>query len=144
MYLTYNIPFLLEHYYMRTILLAILLVVLTSSNTCSTASPLDNRFTLNFQYACRNEAYFSTCKGAVYWNGNRVSSITPNNYGINLFMAQVNVLQGTNRLTITGNGNSEIKGLTIDNVKLIRFGTSVNIVKNSGFESPALGEGGWK
>ena len=118
---------------MRTILIAILLVVLTSANTCSTASPLDNRFTLNFQYACRNDAYFSTCTGTVYWNGKKVSFITPNNYGINLFLAPVNVVQGVNRLTITGDGNSKIKGLTIDNVKLIRYGTSINIAKNPGF-----------
>ena len=42
-----------------------------------------------------------------------------------------------------GEGISDTFGLNVDNVKLVRQGTSRNIVVNGGFEQPCT-QGGWK
>lgn len=48
----------------------------------------------------------------------------------------VTVQVGSNSLQIEGAGISDSYGLTVDNVALVRAGTSVSIVVNGGFESP--------
>ena len=106
--------------------------------------PLDRRFTLRLQYACRVGTSFHSCQGAVYWNGHKVGDLKPYNYGINVFKVSVKVNQGVNMLKIAGAGCSDSYGLTIDNVRLVRFGTHNNIVKNGGFQKPYLGCKKWR
>jgi hypothetical protein len=56
---------------------------------------------------------------------------------------QVTAKHGKNVLEIRGEGTSDSFGLTIDNVRLVRKGTSQDIVVNGDFEEPCVG-GGWK
>ena len=106
--------------------------------------PLDRRFTLTFQYACRDRTPFRSCQGLVFWNGHKIARIAPRNYRVNNYKIQVNVKDGVNMLKFAGAGCSDSYGLTIDNVKLIRFHTHNNIVVNGDFERPKLGWRKWR
>ena len=101
--------------------------------------PLSNVFTLSLQYACRNNVPFESCLADVLWNNKVVFSIVPNSYGVLPLSVVVSAQPGQNVLQIEGAGKSDSYGLIVDNVKLIRQGTTSNIVVNGGFEQPNVG-----
>jgi len=97
---------------------------------------LSNSFTLSFQYACRQGVLFQSCLGDIVWNNIVVYSVVPTDYLVHTVSITVTAQVGKNLLQIEGAGISDSYGLTVDNVALIRAGTSVSIVVNGGFESP--------
>ena len=104
---------------------------------------LFNKFTLSLQYAARNGIALSSNQGKVYWNNALIATLAPNDYNVHTFTADVTVVVGTNTLSIQGAGTQDVFGLGIDNVQLVRVGSSENIVINGGFERPAQ-NGAWK
>lgn len=94
---------------------------------------LSNIFTLSFEWACRSNVVFHSCEANIIWNNVIIASIVPSNYQINIFKVNVTAVGGQNSLQIEGAGISDSLGLTIDNVQLIRVGSSQNIVINGGF-----------
>ncbi len=97
---------------------------------------LSNSFTLSFQYACRQQVAFQSCLGDIVWNNVVIYSIVPTDYLVHTVNLAVTVQVGSNSLQIEGAGISDSYGLTVDNVALVRAGTSVSIVVNGGFEAP--------
>ena len=91
------------------------------------------KFQLRFQYACRQGVSFRSCKGDVFWNGKKIFSVAPRDYKVRTKVLYVYVDVGENSLKFQGSGCSDSYGLTIDNVRLVRQGTNVNIVVNGGF-----------
>ena len=141
---------------MKVLLLLVVLVAATSAQTseatqASVTTPsisichppiLSSAFKLSFEYACREGRSFETCKGKVFWNGKVIDHITPNDYKVHTFFLWVTVRVGENSLKFVGHGWSDCFGLTIDNVKLVRSGTTENICINPGFEYPNV-DGKW-
>ena len=101
------------------------------------------KYRLSFQYACRQNIAFGSCKGNVFWNGKHVLSINPHDYNVKTKVIDVYAKVGQNMLKFAGAGCSDSFGLTIDNVRLVRYGDKRNIVVNGGFERPCVGRG-WK
>lgn len=101
--------------------------------------PLSNQFTLSLQYACRMNVDFGSCLADVIWNDKVILSIVPSDYAVHTFNLVVSAVAGQNTLQIEGAGISDSYGLIVDNVQLIRQGTSLNIVVNGGFEQPSVG-----
>ena len=132
---------------MKKLLFCLLLVALAISTHiqhCGCNQPnLKRKFKLTFQYACRQGVSFSSCKGDVLWNGKKIFSVAPNNYKVQTKVLYVFVNSGKNELKFQGSGCADGYGLTIDNVRLVRYVTKVNIVVNGGFEKPCVGKG-WK
>jgi hypothetical protein len=75
----------------------------------------------------------SSSQGLVYWNGALVANITPTDYALRTFTVNVTSVSGTNNLTFAGAGVSDTAGLGVDNVALVKYGSSTNIVINGGF-----------
>ena len=111
--------------------------------TCGSGSncqlPLSNVFTLSLQYACRKNVALESCLADVLWNNKVVFSIVPGNHSFQPLSVVVYAQAGQNSLQIEGAGKSDSYGLIVDNVKLIRQGTTSNIVVNGGFEQPNVG-----
>ena len=101
-------------------------------------------FTLKFQYACRKETLFDSCKGEVFWNGEMIYALAPEDRVVHDKIIKVYVNKGKNSLKFVGTGTSDRKGITIDNVRLLRYGTEVNICVNGDFEQPKMTEKKWK
>ena len=78
-------------------------------------------FTLEFEYACRKGLSFDSCKGEVFWNGEMIQAVAPDDHKIHTKVIQVFAQVGENYLKFKGTGKSDKRGLTIDNVKLLRF-----------------------
>lgn len=97
---------------------------------------LSNRFTLTFQYACREGVAFQSCLADIVWNNVVVYSVVPTDYEVRTVTLSLAASAGRNSLQIEGAGVSDSFGLTVDNVQLVRFGTADNIVVNGGFEQP--------
>lgn len=100
-----------------------------NGQTCNLCAPpppgtLNRRFLLEFQYACRQGTAFSSCQGEVHWNGYRINMMFPFDNNIHTFKKYVDVIEGENSLKFQGAGTSDSYGLTIDNVKLTREGTT--------------------
>ena len=72
------------------------------------------------------------------WNKKKIGHLAPKNYNIQTKSIDVVVNGGQNMLRIKGAGKSDGFGLTIDNVKLVRYGTTKNIVVNGDFEKSVL------
>lgn len=104
-------------------------------STCNYGS-LSNQFTLTFQYACRPGVAFQSCLGEVVWNNVIVYSVVPSDYSWHSISVAITVLPGKNSLQFVGAGVSDSYGLLIDNVQLVRQGTTTNIVVNGDFSSP--------
>ena len=102
---------------------------------------LTKKFKLTFQYACRKNIVFQSCTGNVIWNNVIIKSIVPNDYNVHSVTIEVEVKGGENKLQFEGTGFSNSFGLTIDKVRLVRVGTSTNIVVNGDFEAPHVGDG---
>jgi hypothetical protein len=101
-------------------------------------------YTLQFEYACRKNIKFESCQGKAFWNGNEVANVVPVDHKRHVKTAQVEVQAGEeNVLRFEGSGEHDSFGLTIDNVKLTKVGSTENIVINGGFEQPDL-KGKWK
>lgn len=71
-----------------------------------------------------------------------MGELIPTNYNITQYTLELQVDSGQNTLYIKAAGGIEAYGLTIDNVKLVRKGSTDNIIDNGDFEAP--GSGGWK
>ena len=67
-----------------------------------------------------------------------ILAMAPEDYQVHSKKLQVFVDSGENTLKFVGTGTSDRSGLTIDNVKLVRYGTAENIAVNGGFEQPNL------
>ena len=109
----------------------------TSGTNCQL--PLSNVFTLSLQYACRKNVALESCLADVLWNNKVVFSIVPGDHSFQPLSVVVYAQPGQNSLQIEGAGKSDSYGLIVDNVKLIRQGTTSNIVVNGGFEQPNVG-----
>ena len=130
---------------MRKLIILTLLVALACTSLiqhCQLVS-WKRKFKLEFQYACRQGVAFDSCKGDIFWNGKKIFTVTPCDYKVHTKVLYVHVNSGMNSLKFQGTGVSNGYGLTIDNVKLTRYGTKTNIVVNGGFEKPSVGKG-WK
>ena len=101
--------------------------------------PLSNKFKLSFKYACRKNVPFHSCQALVIWNDVIVATIIPNDYAVHTYSVDVFVKGGENKLQIEGAGKSNSYGITIDNVRLVRYNTATNIVVNGDFEAPDVG-----
>lgn len=73
-------------------------------------------------------------------NGNIIKAITPNSLSIIAFSMTFNVPSSANKtaynFSMEGAGTLDGLGLTIDNVKLYKQGTTANLIQNGDFESP--------
>nr|BAK01612.1 predicted protein [Hordeum vulgare subsp. vulgare] len=103
---------------------------------------LSNQFTFTFQYACRPNVAFQSCLGEVVWNNVIVYSVVPSDYSWHSVTLTLTVQSGRNALQFVGAGLSDSYGLLIDNVTLVRQGTTANIVVNGDFSSPNV-HGSW-
>jgi hypothetical protein len=103
---------------------------------------LSNQFTLTFQYACRPGVDFQSCLGDVLWDNIIIYSVVPSDYNWHSISLQVTVIPGKNSLQFEGAGVSDSYGLLIDNIQLIRQGTTTNIVVNGDFSAPNV-HGSW-
>ena len=99
-----------------------------------------NKYTLTFDYACRKNVAFNSCQGKVFWNGKEVTSIVPSDYLVHSEKVSLEAMVGENALKFETAGKSDGYGLTIDNVKLVKDGSSEDVVINGGFEQPDLGK----
>ena len=118
-----------------TLLISLLLVNYCSSYYYPISPPiLSNKFLLSFDYACRTGVCLSSCKGQVMWNGQVIYSINPCDHAVHNYKVWVYVKTGQNKLQFQGAGQSDSYGLTIDNVKVVRYGNYENIAVNGGFE----------
>ena len=72
-----------------------------------------------------------------------IHAVAPEDHKIHTKVIEVFAQVGENYLKFVGTGKSDKRGLTIDNVKLLRYGTKVNIAINGDFERPNLNKG-WK
>jgi hypothetical protein len=79
---------------------------------------------------------FKSCSGQVKWNDYVVQSLNPCDYSVNTASIYVNAKIGENNIKFEGTGVSDSYGLTIDNVRLVKYGTNINIVTNGDFEIP--------
>ena len=111
------------------------------SYDCDTAA-LSNRFTLTFSFVCRPGAAFRSCLGEVVFNNVIVYSVVPTDYNLNTVNLALTVQRGRNSLQFSGAGISDTFGLVIDNIRLVRQGSTDNIVINGDFSSPTV-YGGW-
>ena len=123
---------------MKKILLLLVLVTIALSclfrpPKCYGGPSNKRKFQLQFQYACRNGVSFNSCKGDVFWNGKKIFTVAPRDYKVRTKTLNVFVKVGDNSLKFQGRGCSDRRGLTIDNVRLVRYGSKVNIVVNGGF-----------
>ena len=100
---------------------------------------LPRKFKLSFQYACRKWTSFLSCQANILWNNVIIATIIPSDYNVHTYSIWVEVVGGENKLQIEGAGIKDRKGLTIDNVRLVRYGTNTNIVVNGGFQAPSVG-----
>ena len=103
---------------------------------------LSNQFTLSFQFACRPNVAFNSCMGEVVFNNAIVYSVVPSDHQWHTITVQLTVQVGRNSLQFAGAGISDSFGLLIDNISLVRQGTSANIVVNGDFSSPDV-HGSW-
>ena len=103
-------------------------------------TPQDDKFELKFEYACRRNVDFLSCRGVVVWNDVVVYSVNPDDYDVTTVSLTVSVQAGENTLQFEGAGPADGLGLTIDNVRLVRDG--VDIVVNGGFSHPNV-YGSW-
>jgi len=110
----------------------------------STPEKPHREFVLEFDYACRKNLKFDSCQGDIFWNGKMIFAVAPEDHNIHSKKLQVFVDAGENTLKFVGTGESDKRGLTIDNVKLVRYGTAENIAVNGNFEQPNLGKIGKK
>lgn len=109
-----------------------------------------SQFTLSFEYQCRPGVAFQSCAGEVVWNNVIVYSVpVKSSTGADLsdylwhsVSLSVTIVPGRNSLQFVGAGISDSYGLLIDNVRLIRQGTTTNIVVNGDFSSPNV-HGSW-
>jgi hypothetical protein len=83
-----------------------------------------------------------SCTGNVVWNNKIIYNIIPTNYQVTTITLKVEAQVGKNSLQFSGTGISDSYGLTIDNVGLVRVGTSSSIVINGQFEEPDV-DFGW-
>ncbi len=96
---------------------------------------------MKLDWACRYTIPFESCAGSILWNGKSIKSLKPTDYKIHTTSWPVKAVIGKNYLQFRGEGISDTFGLTIDNVKLIRHGTTNSIVINGDFEQPSTNEG---
>ena len=73
-----------------------------------------------------------------------IFAVAPEDHEVHSKKLQVFVDSGENTLKFVGTGESDERGLTIDNVKLVRYGTVENIAVNGDFEKPNLDKIGKK
>jgi hypothetical protein len=121
---------------MKIILITLLLITLITSQGQSSS------FTLSFQYAARANVPLESSQIQVFWNDNIISSIIPANYNLNTVTLNVVANRGQNLLSFAGAGTPDSLGVGLGNVKLVRGGTTNNIVVNGNFATPNL-RGGW-
>ena len=77
------------------------------------------------------------------WSGKEVATITPNDHKVHWKTIQIEAVAGENTLRFEGAGKNDGLGLTIDNVKVVKVGTSKNIAVNGGFQRPNV-KRSWK
>ena len=70
----------------------------------------------------------------LFWNDKQITLFTPFSYNVLTTSFDVFVNVGENKLRFSSKGGNVNPGLTIDNVKLVRYGTTENIVVNGDFE----------
>lgn len=114
-------------------------LVLTEIATMGVEEP--NSFTLSLDFAAEEGKPLEKTGGEIYWNKKLVGELIPTNYNIAHYTLQLQVDSGQNTLLIKAAGGIEAYGLTIDNVKLVRKGSTDNIIDNGDFEAP--GANGW-
>ncbi len=112
------------------------------SSFCDNDEAQSNKFTLSFKYACRPNVALDSCLGEVVWNNVIILSIVPTDNVFHTYSVVVSAGVGKNTLQFAGAGTSDSYGLLIDDVSLVRLGTTQNIVVNGGFESPNT-SGAW-
>ena len=103
---------------------------------------LSNLFTLSFRFSCRPNVALQSCLGEVLWNNVIIKTIIPTDNIFHTFTIKVAAVVGKNSLQFVGAGTSDSYGLLIDDVSLVRDGTTVNIVVNGDFSSPNV-YGSW-
>lgn len=70
-----------------------------------------------------------------------MGELIPTSYNITQYNQLISVDTGENTLLIKGVGGIEVYGLTVDNVRLVRQGSTDNIIENGNFED--MGISGW-
>ncbi len=94
---------------------------------------------MSFDYAAKQNKPTLTSQGIVRWNHKQIALITPTNWSLNSFAINLTVYEDDdNELTFEGAGPTDGHGLCITNVKLIKLGTTRNIVRNGDFAYPYI------
>ena len=105
------------------LILAVLTIALQSSRCPWRQS---RNLALSFKYAASTGAALKTSSFFVKWNGRVIKRITPTSYRIfSIFNLRLLAKAGNNRLEFHGAGGRHIKGVTIDDVRVVRPGQEV-------------------
>ena len=79
---------------------------------------LSRKLTLRFDYAAREDSPLSSSQLKVVWNGKVVKTLRPDDYDPHEASISVTAKKGWNKIQFKSKGDSDSKGLTIDNVAL--------------------------
>ena len=99
---------------------------------------LRNLYTLSLEFAARDNSDLSEMKGEIYWNHEKIATFQPTDYNIKSISGKVYAREGDNLLYLRGVGARDAKGLGVDNVRLVKDGSTQNLVSNGDFENPKL------
>lgn len=88
-----------------------------------------NKFVLKFDYALHKNLQVDKAEATCQWN-NQKFKIKPTDKKVHRFETIVFASQGENSLSFEG------EGITIDDVRLVPWGSAVSVLLNGGFEDP--------
>ena len=89
---------------------------------------------MEFDFVTTANAELEVPLAEVSWNG-KVFNIIAHNRNLNKFKIPIVASIGQNLLTFEGQGKNG-EGVTIDNIKLIPYGSSSKLLSNGDFEDP--------
>jgi hypothetical protein len=92
--------------------------------------------TATFSYAAvdRADNIYSNSQGQILWKGLVAATFTAIDNKVRTMQVNLCSPSGLNNLTFVGLGD----GICIDNINLVKYGTTNNLVINSGFEEPVI------
>ena len=77
-------------------------------------------FTLEFKYAAHKGVFLSSSTFAVKWNGKIIRRIIPRDRKVHSIRLRVRANVGSNYIHFIGQGKSDYRGATVDDIKLYR------------------------
>ncbi len=82
------------------------------------------QYTISLEYARREGFSEQTSRGEIFWNGQHVLSLGSPDLEVKFASVNVYAKEGDNFLQLRGAGISDAYGLTVDNIRLVKEGTT--------------------